>query len=188
MIKTYHSFVGDWKKSSKMKSSGGALILCLIFVASVSSGAIKKEGLDSQSGSSYPPTYPPTSEWYPTTRKPTYPTEPTYKPTTREPTYPTDPTYRPTTPRTSAYPTSPKPTYPDTTPSHKPTYPDTTPWTTHKPPENVSCFFHTIYKEKHDIIMEGDENIHETPEQCETSCYVSKIDFLHCCILSYPKT
>merc|ERR1711962_1905367 len=39
-------------------------------------------------------------------------------------------------------------------------------------PENVSCFFHTIYKEKHNIIMEGDENIHETPEQCETSCYV----------------
>ena len=152
-----------------MKFTGGVLILCLVFAASVNSVAIKKEGLDSQSGSSYPPTYPPTTE-------PPRPTTDPHPPTTHEP-------Y--TSPRTSAYPTSHKPTYPPTSEwyptSHKPspTYPDTTAKTTHKPPEDVSCFFHTIYKEKENIIMEGDENIHETPEDCETSCYVSTFDFLH---------
>ena len=137
-----------------MKFTGGALILCLAFAASVNSVAINKEGLGGQlDESGYP-----TSD-YPTSKAPTshYPTS--QYPTTQPP-KPSTTTYRP-------YTTTPKP-YPS---------PTTTPKTTHKPPEDVSCFFHTIYKEGEHIIMEGDENIHETPEECETSCYVSTFEF-----------
>ena len=137
-----------------MKFTGGVLILCLVFAASVDSVAIKKEGLYPTSEGPYP-----TSD-YPTSNVPTshYPTS--HYPTSHKP-EPSPTTYRP-------YSTTPKP-YPS---------PTTTPKTTHKPPEDVSCYFHTIYKEKENIIMEGDENIHDTPEECETSCYVSKLDFL----------
>ena len=81
-------------------------------------------------------------------------------------------------PTTENYPTTQKPEPSPTTKSPTTYHPDPTTYepytkTTHKPPEDVSCYFHTIYKEGENIITEGEENIHETPEECETSCYVS---------------
>ena len=125
------------------------------------------------------PTWPPyTSEdptWPPyTTMRPTYPTSwYPWDTTTRYPPWTTDwwTTY------TRSWPTDPTrstgPWWPTTTEPWWPTTQPWPPWTTTSPDENDNCYGHFIYKEEHNIIVNGEDDRHNSPEECEQACGVT---------------
>merc|ERR1712018_62103 len=83
-----------------------------------------------------------------------------YPYTTTNPYYPT--THGP-------YPTTthaPYPTY-TTTPYYPTTYP---PKPTTVPPPTEHCYGHFIYKEEHNIIVDGEDDKHKGPYECEYAC------------------
>ena len=74
------------------------------------------------------------------------------------------------------YPTTTKHVYPTTGQTYDPT--DYTPApSTHKPNPDLTCYGHFTYKEGHNIIVDGKYNRHHDPEECEISCYVSRVTF-----------
>ena len=46
--------------------------------------------------------------------------------------------------------------------------------TTHQPhpPTNATCYGHFIYKEEHNIIVDGEDDRHKNPDECEFACTV----------------
>ena len=97
--------------------------------------------------------------------------------------YDTTHTTHPTTTEID-YPTTTEKVYPTTTEKVYPTtrfYNASTidPWitTTHKPNPDLNCYGHFTYKEGHNIIVDGKYNRHHDPEECEISCYVSRVTF-----------
>merc|ERR1712064_246408 len=90
----------------------------------------------------------PTTTRYPTTYPPTTPRP--YSTTTNRPTT----TWNPPASTTTRHPSTP--TYPPT---------KTTP-----EPSNEHCFGHFIYKEEHNIIVDGEDDRHKDVYECEYAC------------------
>ena len=148
------------------------IILCTICIISLSANSISKH-------KNYPTSdYPyPTSKEY-TTWKP-YPTTSWNPwPTTNTGPYPTS-NYPPYSSTWWPWPTTTKrPPYSSTwfpwstTTSRRPWSTDTT-----KKPETEHCYGHFIYKEEHNIIVDGEDDRHKNPEECEFACTVSCVRY-----------
>ena len=128
------------------------LVFCTLYVISVNCLPLQSNGESDNEEKESWPTYPssawPTSEY----TWPTWPVSTTdWDPWTSHVTWPTT---RPPTWPTSAWP-SPSP-----------------PWTT-LPPRPVNCYGHYIYKEEHNIIVDGEDDRHNSVEDCEFSCQVT---------------
>merc|ERR1719400_582854 len=95
----------------------------------------------------YPSPYPTSGNPYPTSHYP-YSTDRSPYPTSGKP-YPTS---------QNPYPTSSNP-YPSngTTPHPNPHH-------------NATCYGHFIYKEEHNIIVDGEDDRHKNPDECEFAC------------------
>merc|ERR1712064_180359 len=159
----------------KMKSMVGIIIRFSVCILSVQSISIPRAGLGEVSKySSYP-----TSDYpYPTSHK-TYPTSDYPYPTSHKPyptsDYPYSTTHKPYP--TSPYPYStthkPYPTSHHSNPtSHKPYPTSDYPHPTTPKPDNVTCYGHYIYKEEHNVIVDGEDDRHKSVYECEFACTV----------------
>ena len=169
-----------------MNSIGAMLMLCVVCIVSVDSVSIPKREEYPSSDYPYDTTTLkpwPTSDRHPTTKRPyssstwwPWPTD-----TTRRP-YPSS-TYYPYSTTRKPYPSS---TYHPDTSTWWPWPTDTTRWpypsSTHYPystteqPTTEHCYGHYIYKEEHNIIVDGEDDRHTNPEECELACTVSCIE------------
>merc|ERR1712198_622300 len=136
----------------KMKSFGVILVSCWVALLSNPTNS---------AATPYPSPYPTSGNTYPTSGNP-YPTSHYPYSTTGKP-YPTS--GNPYT--TSHYPYSttrdPYPT------SHNP-YPSPSPTPDPHPNNNATCYGHFIYKEEHNIIVDGEDDRHKNPDECEFAC------------------
>merc|ERR1711963_1093225 len=173
---------------------GAVLMLCLATVVSVNSVAIK--GLDTTPYPTYPTTWipitvtttkGPTTQPPPTTRQTTERRDTTENVTTKKTTLKTTTKNfetteswqtterRDTTPHYTTFihtdPTATTKNYDTTTnriaTTERPT-PEPSP---HKPNPDLNCYGHFTYKEGHNIIVDGKNNRHHNPVECEISCY-----------------
>jgi len=178
----------------KMKSFGVILVSCWVALLSnpTNSAATPYPSPYPTSGNTYPTSgnpYPSTHYPYSTTEKP-YPTSGNPYPTSHYPysttgkPYPTSgnpytTSHYPYSTTRWPYPTSGNPYttshYPYSTTrdpyptSHNP-YPSPSPTPDPYPNNNATCYGHFIYKEEHNIIVDGEDDKHKSPEGCEFAC------------------
>ena len=141
-----------------MKFIGGSLAVCLVCILSVNSVSIQRDQRDKKIANWYT-----TEEWTTPERETTEDWRTTERETTEE--------WRTTERRTTEY-------WPTTEPRTTEVFSNKTTTDHHKtthhphPPTNATCYGHFIYKEEHNIIVDGEDDRHKNPDECEFACTV----------------